>query len=71
MDQSDLEKAFSAFGTVVSSKIITDSETGRSRGFGFIEFENEESATKARDEMNGKELQERQIKIDFAKERQR
>ena len=46
-----LHGAFSAFGEIVEAKVITDRETGRSRGFGFVTFANDEGATKAIAEM--------------------
>lgn len=64
-----LEEAFSSFGSITESKVITDRETGRSRGFGFVTFDSPESAQSAVDEMNGTELDGRNIRVDIAKER--
>lgn len=65
----DLQKAFEPFGTIVSSAVIKNKETGRSKGFGFVEFETEEEASKAKEEMDGQEIAGRPIKIDFARPR--
>lgn len=63
-----LRQEFEKFGEVVFARVVLDNETGRSRGFGFVEFVDAESATKAQAEMNDQELWERTIKVDFAKE---
>jgi RNA recognition motif-containing protein len=67
----DLKEAFNEHGEVVYSKIITDRETGRSKGFGFVEFASIEDATAAKDAMDGVELDGREIKVDFAEEKPR
>ncbi|GER50360.1 glycine-rich RNA-binding protein [Striga asiatica] len=67
-DQS-LEQAFSQYGEVVESKIINDRETGRSRGFGFVTFSNEQSMREAIDAMNGQELDGRNITVNEAQSR--
>ena len=56
-------------GEVVEAKVITDRETGRSRGFGFVTFADESSASEARDSLNGTELDGRTIRVDTATER--
>jgi cold-inducible RNA-binding protein len=61
-----LHSAFSQFGEIVEAKVITDRETGRSRGFGFVTFANDEGATKAIAEMDGTELDGRTIKVNEA-----
>ena len=66
-----LAEVFSQFGEVVESKVIVDRETGRSRGFGFVTFEDPESAEEAIREMNGQELDGRTIRVDRARERSR
>jgi len=63
-----LREEFEKFGEVVFARVVLDNETGRSRGFGFVEFVNADDAAKAKDEMNETELWEREIKVDFAKE---
>ncbi|MCL5410560.1 MAG: RNA-binding protein [Patescibacteria group bacterium] len=65
----DLKDAFSSFGEVVSASVVRFPDTGRSKGFGFVEYSSTEEAQKAKDEMDGKELQGRAIKIDFARPR--
>jgi cold-inducible RNA-binding protein len=64
-----LHSAFSPYGEIVEAKVITDRETGRSRGFGFVTFANEEGATKAISEMDGTELDGRTIKVNEAEEK--
>ncbi len=66
----ELEEAFSQFGNVKSAKVITDRETGRSRGFGFVEYESAEEAKAAIDGQDNKELGGRTIHVSEAKERQ-
>jgi cold-inducible RNA-binding protein len=68
VNEEELEKAFSQYGEVASAVIIKDSVSGRSKGFGFVEFAQEDSAQKAKDEMNGKELGGRMLKVDEARE---
>lgn len=65
----DLQAAFAPFGEVVSASVVRFSDTGRSKGFGFVEFSSTEEAEKAKSEMDGKEIAERPIKIDFARVR--
>jgi RNA recognition motif-containing protein len=67
--EADLAEAFRPFGTVVSSRIITDKETGRSRGFGFVEVEDGD-ADKMVSAMNGAEFGGRQVVVNEAKPRQ-
>lgn len=67
----DLKEAFNEHGEVVYSKVITDRETGRSKGFGFVEFASIEDATAAKEAMDGMELDGREIKVDFAEEKPR
>jgi len=62
-----LKSAFEVHGTVVSAKVITDRQTGRSRGFGFVEMENETEASKAIQALNGAELKGRNIIVSEAK----
>jgi len=66
-----LKDAFSPHGNVLSANVIKDRDTGRSRGFGFVEFENPESAERAIQMLDGTELDGRTIKVDVAQERQR
>ncbi len=62
-----LKEFFEAAGTVESAKVITDRETGRSRGFGFVEMSNEDEAKKAVDDLNEKELDGRAISVNEAR----
>ena len=64
-----LGEAFGAFGEVTETKVITDRETGRSRGFGFVTYVEDSAASAARQEMDGKTLDGRAIKVDEAQER--
>ncbi|MDY0084120.1 MAG: RNA-binding protein [Ignavibacteriaceae bacterium] len=63
----DLQKAFATHGKVLSAKVVTDKETRRSRGFGFVEYENEAEATAAIQALNGSELKGRNIIVSEAK----
>jgi RNA recognition motif-containing protein len=64
-----LNEAFARFGEIVEAKVITDRETGRSRGFGFVTFANDEGAVNAINEMNGTELDGRTIKVNEAEDK--
>ncbi len=66
----DLEKAFEAFGNVDSVSIINDRDTGRSKGFGFIEMSNDQEAKAAIAGLNGKGLNERDLKVNEARPRE-
>jgi len=58
-----LQAAFEAFGEVTSSKIINDRETGRSKGFGFVEMPDDMAASQAIQQLNGTELDGREIVV--------
>lgn len=62
-----LKAHFEQIGPVVSARVITDRETGRSKGFGFVEFENDDDNQKAVDQLNGKELDGRTINVSLAR----
>src|SRR6185503_17944121 len=64
-----LGAAFAPFGKLISAKVVRDRETGRSRGFGFVEFETEPDADKAVAGMNEKELDGRRLRVDKATDR--
>jgi|TARA_B100000809_G_C14989034_1_gene477311 RNA recognition motif-containing protein len=66
----DLNEAFSAFGEVESTIVIRDRETGRSRGFGFVEMSDDSSATAAIESLNGKNFQGRNLTVNEAKPRE-
>ncbi|KAL7206722.1 hypothetical protein ACSBR2_019437 [Camellia fascicularis] len=68
-DDQSLERAFSQFGEVIESKIINDRETGRSRGFGFVTFKDEQSMRDAIEGMNGQDLDGRNITVNEAQSR--
>ncbi|MFZ5829328.1 MAG: RNA-binding protein [Planctomycetota bacterium] len=61
-----LHEAFSRFGEIVEAKVITDRETGRSRGFGFVTFADEDGAQNAVAEMNNAKLDGRTIRVNEA-----
>lgn len=61
--EGDLEELLSAYGAVTSAKVVKDRETGRSKGFGFVEMEDAEAAAKAIAELNGTEFKGRQLVI--------
>jgi RNA recognition motif-containing protein len=62
-----LEQMFLEFGTVVSAQVVTDRDTGRSKGFGFVEMANEDDAMRAITELNGKEYLGRQVNVSEAR----
>jgi RNA recognition motif-containing protein len=64
---SDLEKMFGESGTVQSTNIIEDRDTGRSRGFGFVEMSSSEEAKAAITALDGKEVDGRNLKVNEAK----
>ncbi len=61
--REDLEAAFAKFGQVTSAKIVKDKETGRSKGFGFVEMPNDDEANRAIEALNEKELDGRTIVV--------
>jgi RNA recognition motif-containing protein len=63
----ELGEFFSQAGEVASANVITDRQTGRSRGFGFVEMASADLAQKAVDELNDKEIQGRKIVVNIAK----
>ena len=68
-DDGGLQAAFEKFGEVVEAKVITDRDTGRSRGFGFVTFAEADDCQRAKDEMNGTELDGRTLNVDIARDR--
>lgn len=64
---SDLEQLFAACGTVSSAKVIMDRETGRSKGFGFVEMSSDQEATAAIAAVNGKEIDGRALTVNEAR----
>lgn len=67
MTDEDLRKLFSDFGTVEESKIVSDRDTGRSKGFGFVEMPNQAEGEEAIKQLNGKEIEGRSINVNIAK----
>jgi len=70
MDDKELETVFSKFGAVKSAKVIMDRETGKSKGFGFIEMEDSAAGTKAIEALNGNENEGRTLRVNEAKPRE-
>ena len=64
-----LREAFEKFGEVADAKVIMDRETGRSRGFGFVTFADDAAGDQAIAEMNGKQLEGRNVQVNQAEER--
>ena len=67
LSESDLHDLFSPFGEVKSAKIITDRESGRSKGFGFVEMASRDEGQQAIDSLNGTEVQNRKIIVNEAR----
>lgn len=70
MSDSELEKTFAEFGEVKSAKVITDRETGRSKGFGFVEMADASSGAQAIEKLNGSEVEGRTLRVNEAKPRE-
>ena len=69
LTEDELRKKFEEFGRVISVNIIMDRDTGRSKGFAFVEMDNSQEAKKAISELNGLEIQGRTIAVNEAKPR--
>jgi RNA recognition motif-containing protein len=67
LNENDLKGIFEEYGEVISAKIITDKYTGRSRGFAFVEMENDDEAKTAIEALNGKEVNERELVVNQAR----
>jgi RNA recognition motif-containing protein len=67
--RDELVEAFGAVGKVVDAKVPTDRETGRPRGFAFVEFESDEAAERCIEQMNGRDLKGRAIRVNAAEDR--
>ncbi|NGP76839.1 RNA-binding protein [Balneolaceae bacterium YR4-1] len=67
VSDQELKKAFEEYGDVLSAKVITDRETGRSKGFGFVEMNNDNEAQNAIDELDGLEMHGRALRVNKAK----
>lgn len=70
MDDKALEEVFSKFGEVKSAKVIMDRETGRSKGFGFIEMVDSSAGAEAIEALNGNECEGRTLRVNEAKPRE-
>ncbi|GAA5813447.1 hypothetical protein MFLAVUS_006925 [Mucor flavus] len=68
-DDNSLRQKFEEFGTVDEAIVVKDRDTGRSRGFGFIRYTNDDDATKAVEAMNDTEFDGRRIRVDKATDR--
>ncbi len=69
--EEQLKAHFEVYGQVLSAKIVTDKTTGRSKGFGFVEMADEDAASNAIRELNGKPLLDRSLRLSLAQERER
>ena len=67
INDQELSMLFAGIGTVTSAKVITDRETGRSKGFGFVEMSSDEEAAQAISQFDGGELEGRMIRVNEAK----
>lgn len=67
--EDGLRQIFEQFGEVSSAKIITDRETGRSKGFGFVEMSNDDEANSSIESLNGKDIDGRSINVSQARPR--
>jgi RNA recognition motif-containing protein len=65
--ETDLESTFAEFGAVSRAKVVTDRDTGRSRGFGFVEMVNDDEAHKAIEELNGSDMDGRKLVVNEAR----
>lgn len=69
-ESRDLEELFGEFGEVLSARVVTDRETGRARGFGFVEMGSDADAQKAIDNLNNQEYMGRNLNINEARPRE-
>ncbi|MFK8014550.1 MAG: RNA recognition motif domain-containing protein [Gammaproteobacteria bacterium] len=70
LTEEELRDAFAAHGDVSSAKIISDRDTGRSKGFGFVEMSNDSEANSAIEALNGQDLNGRPVRVNEARPRQ-
>jgi len=70
VNEDDLRNLFSEFGEVSNAHVISDRDTGRSKGFGFVEMENSEDGQKAIEALDGSDLQGRNVRVNEAKPRE-
>jgi len=69
LDWQEVKDVFKEYGEVTFVKVIKDRDTGRSKGFGFVEFSTVEDAVRAKEAMDGAEVDGRTIKVDYAQEK--
>lgn len=67
--EEDLKKLFEQYGTVSSARIITDRETGRSRGFAFVDMSSDTEANEAIQKLNNKDIEGRSLSVSIAREK--
>jgi len=70
LTEDELKELFEVYGHVTSVKIISDKYTGRSKGFGFVEMESDSEANEAIENLNGKDVSGRAMKVNQARERE-
>lgn len=70
LNEEDMRELFAPYGELDSVRLITDKFSGRSKGFGFVKFVNGEDAEKALEELNGKEVDGREIVVNVARPRE-
>lgn len=63
----ELKELFAAHGAVASATVVRDRDSGRSKGFGFVEYENDEEGKKAQEALNGSDMGGRTISVDMAR----
>jgi len=71
VESNDLKEFFTPYGEVTSSKVIMDRETGRSRGFGFVEMSNDDAGNEAISKLNGSMVEGRAISVNVAKPKEK
>eukprot|EP00752_Nemacystus_decipiens_P006790 g6097.t2 len=71
MTNEALFRLFSKFGNVISARIMVEKATGRSRGFGFVSYDNRDSAEKAISQMNGYQIEHKRLKVQHKKDKER
>ena len=71
LSTEELQQAFEEYGTVTSVKIIMDRDTGKSKGFGFVEMEDDDAGNTAIEELNGAEIGGRELRVNKANDRER
>jgi RNA recognition motif-containing protein len=71
LNDDDLKNLFESYGTVSSARVIIDRQTSRSKGYGFVEMEDDEEARKAIAELNGSEFDERTISVSEARPKEK